>query len=99
MRNKGDLYEYNGSYVDDLAIAAKDPKEIIEELQNKHNFKLKPRRYIEEVIETCERLFGIRPSGKFHAPLEKGDHPEMDASDLLHMRTEALQATFKLFGQ
>ena len=34
MRKKGDLYEYIGSYVDDLSIA------IIEELQTKHNFKL-----------------------------------------------------------
>ena len=44
MRKKGDLYEFIGLNVDDLAITAKDSKEIIGELQNKHNFKLKGTR-------------------------------------------------------
>jgi Reverse transcriptase (RNA-dependent DNA polymerase) len=107
MRKKGNLYEYIGSYVDDLAIAAQNPKEIIDELEKRHSFKLKgtgpitfhlgcdfyrdsdnvlcmqPRKYIEKMIETYERLFGMRPSRKFQSPLEKGDHPEMDTSELL----------------
>jgi hypothetical protein len=41
MRKNGNLYEYIGSYVDDLAIAAQDPKRISDELQNRYNFKLK----------------------------------------------------------
>ena len=41
MRRKGDLYEYFGSSVDNLANAAKNPKEIVGELQNKHKFNLK----------------------------------------------------------
>ena len=41
MRRKSDKYEYIAVYVDDLAIAAEDPKEITDVLQNKYNFKLK----------------------------------------------------------
>ena len=41
MRKKGDLYKYIASYLADLAIASKNPKEIIEELQTRHNFKSK----------------------------------------------------------
>ena len=37
----GDVYEYIASYVDDLCIVAKDPKEITDALINKHNYKLK----------------------------------------------------------
>ena len=109
MRKKGDLYEYIGLTVDSLAITEKEPKEIIGELQNRHNFKLKGtvsiafrfgcdfycdddgilcmqfRKYIETMIEMYERLFRTRLSRKFDfdSPLEKGDHPEMDTSDLL----------------
>ena len=41
MRRNDDVYEYIGVYVDDLAIAAKDPKAITDILTKKHNFKLK----------------------------------------------------------
>ena len=41
MREKNSLYEYIAVYVDDLAIAAKDPKEITDALTTKHKFKLK----------------------------------------------------------
>ena len=41
MRLKHDLYEYIAVYVDDLAIAAHDPNEIISLLENKYKFKLK----------------------------------------------------------
>ena len=34
-------YEYIAVYVDDLAISAKDPKKITNDLQSKHHFKLK----------------------------------------------------------
>jgi Reverse transcriptase (RNA-dependent DNA polymerase) len=34
-------YDYIGVYVDDLAIIAKDPESIIDNLINKHGFKLK----------------------------------------------------------
>ena len=41
IRRKGDLYEYIGVYVDDLAIVSKDPEEIIRALTEDHGFKLK----------------------------------------------------------
>ena len=33
MWQNGDVYEYIGIYVDDLAIVAKDPKEIVDVLE------------------------------------------------------------------
>ena len=41
MRRNGDVYEYIGVYVDDLAIVAKDPWEIVDVLERKYKFKLK----------------------------------------------------------
>jgi hypothetical protein len=41
MRKNGEIYEYIAVYVDDLAIAAKDPLTIIDTLTGKHKFKLK----------------------------------------------------------
>ena len=41
MREQGGKYEYIAVYVDDLAIAAADPKEITDTLTNVHKFKLK----------------------------------------------------------
>ena len=41
MRRNGDVYEYIAVYVDDLAIAAKDPANITDTLKDIYNFKLK----------------------------------------------------------
>ena len=41
MREKDSLYEYIAVYIDNLAISAKHPKEIIDVLMNRHKFKLK----------------------------------------------------------
>ena len=41
MRKMGDHYEYIAVYVDNLAIASKDPKAIIDCLLNKFKYKLK----------------------------------------------------------
>jgi hypothetical protein len=40
MRDKGDHYEYIATYVDNLAIGSKAPKEITDELENTYKFKL-----------------------------------------------------------
>ena len=106
MRKNGNVYEYIAVYVDDLAIAAKDPKSIIAILTDKHKFKLKgtgpityhlgcdffrekdgtlcmaPNKYIDKMIGTYERMFGSKPKSA-PSPLEKGDHPEIDTSELL----------------
>ena len=41
MRHNGDVYEYIAIYVDDLCIAAKDPKAITDLLAEKYKYKLK----------------------------------------------------------
>ena len=41
MRDKGDHYEYIAVYVDDLLIASKNPSDIIKDLEQKYQFKLK----------------------------------------------------------
>ena len=107
MRENNGVYEYIAVYVDDLAIAAKDPQSIIDCLMNKHNFKLKgsgpisfhlgcdffrndedilcfaPRKYIKKMADNYTRMFGTAPKETVLSPLEKGDHPEMDTSELL----------------
>ena len=41
LRRNGDIYEYIAVYVNDLAIAARNPKEICDTLMKKYKFKLK----------------------------------------------------------
>ena len=101
----GTCYEYIAVYVDDLAIAAKDPQAFCNELRKRYNLKLKgagpleyhlgcthkkdsdgtlatdPRRYVNKILESYERMFKEKP-GKSRPPLEGGDHPEFDTSDL-----------------
>ena len=107
MRRNGNLYEYIGVYVDDVAAAAKNPKAITDLLQDKYQFKLKgtgpisfhlgcdftrdddgtmcmsPKRYIDKLQGTYERIFGCKPKQAVTSPLEKGDHPELDMSEEL----------------
>ncbi len=42
-----------------------------------------PRKYIEKLHGTYERIFGSKPKQNITSPLEKGDHPELDMSDEL----------------
>ena len=42
-----------------------------------------PQKYIERLTQSYEQMFGKKPSLKVHSPLEKGDHPELDESELL----------------
>jgi hypothetical protein len=41
MRKNGDVYEYVAVYVDNLAIATKDPIELINIFKTDHGFKTK----------------------------------------------------------
>jgi hypothetical protein len=43
-----------------------------------------PKKYIEKMMMGYKQMFGEKPSSKVHAPLEKGNHPELDTSELLH---------------
>ena len=42
-----------------------------------------PKKYIERLADTYEKMFGEKPNTKMYPPLEKGDHPELDDSELL----------------
>ena len=42
-----------------------------------------PIKYIEKMIKSYERIFGELPKQNVTSPLEKGDHPELDTSELL----------------
>ncbi|KAL7426750.1 hypothetical protein ACHAXM_000563 [Skeletonema potamos] len=42
-----------------------------------------PRKYIEKMEATYERLFGEKPPRKVTSPLLHGDHPELDTLELL----------------
>ena len=101
----GTCYEYIAVYVDDLAIAAKDPQAFCNELKKKYNLKLKgvgpleyhlgctykkdpdgtlaadQTRYVNKILESYERMFKEKPR-KSRPPLEGGDHPELDTSEL-----------------
>ena len=42
-----------------------------------------PKRYIEKMIDIHKNTFGVKPKLNISSPLEKGDHPELDTSELL----------------
>ena len=42
-----------------------------------------PKKYIEKLVANYECLFGSKPFQSVSLPLEKGDHPELDTSELL----------------
>jgi hypothetical protein len=42
---------------------------------------ISPIKYIAKLIKNYEKSFGIKPK-EFASPLEKGDHPELDMSEL-----------------
>ena len=42
-----------------------------------------PKKYIDRTVDEYRRLYGENPSRKCNSPLEKGDHPELDESELL----------------
>jgi hypothetical protein len=107
MRENSGIYEYIAVYVDDLAIAVRNPQEFVDALATKFKFKLKgtgpisfhlgmnftrdkdntlcisPLKYIEKMVASYERMFGEQPKQNVTSPLEKGDHPELDTSELL----------------
>jgi hypothetical protein len=42
-----------------------------------------PLKYIEKMINHYEKIFGESPRQNVSSPLEKGDHPELNTSELL----------------
>ena len=42
-----------------------------------------PQKYIEKIIDGYQNMFGEKPKTKYSSPFERGDHPELDNSELL----------------
>ena len=42
-----------------------------------------PQKYIEILTASYEKMSGEKPSAKMYSPLGRGDHPELDDSELL----------------
>jgi hypothetical protein len=107
-------------YVDDLAIAMKNPKEFVDILETQYKFKTKgtgpivfhlgmdffrdedntlclsSTKYIEKLMMNYERMFGQQPKQNVSSPIEKGDHPETDSSELLD--TKGVQMYQSMIG-
>jgi hypothetical protein len=43
---------------------------------------MKPQKYISKMVQGYEQMSGCTPKRNVYSPLEKGDHPELDISDL-----------------
>jgi hypothetical protein len=43
---------------------------------------ISPTKYIYKLAKNYEKLFGMKPNTNVTSPLEKGDHPELDRSEL-----------------
>ena len=44
---------------------------------------MRPKKYVDKMMATYERLFGEKPRKTYQSPLEPNDAPELDESDLL----------------
>ena len=55
-----------------------------------------PRKYIEKICDSFERMFGHPPKQTVTSPIEKNDHPELDTSELLDL--EWIQKYQSLIG-
>jgi hypothetical protein len=43
---------------------------------------ISPTTYVDKLVKNYEKLFGMKPNTSVASPLEKGDHPEFDTSEL-----------------
>jgi hypothetical protein len=43
---------------------------------------ISPMKYIDKLVKNYEKTFGMKPNTSVTSPLEKGDHPELDTSEL-----------------
>ena len=46
-------------------------------------FVSQPKKYIDKVADTYNKLFDEDPSKGYKTPLDKNDHPELDTSEIL----------------
>jgi hypothetical protein len=50
-----------------------------------NTLRISPTKYIDKLLKNYEKLFGMKPNTSVTSPLEKGDHPELDTSELCSM--------------
>ena len=51
--------------------------------RNAHGvLSMAPKKYIERMVGSYERMFGEKPKDNMYSPLEKGDHLELDTSKI-----------------
>jgi hypothetical protein len=50
--------------------------------EDDNNLCISPNKYIDKLVKNYEKLFGMKPNTSVTLPLEKGDHPELDTSEL-----------------
>jgi Reverse transcriptase (RNA-dependent DNA polymerase) len=43
---------------------------------------ISPTKYIDKLVKNYKKKFGMKPNTSVTSPLKKGDHPELDTSDL-----------------
>ena len=55
-----------------------------------------PQKYIDRLSASYEKMFGEKPSARMYSPLDRGDHPELDDSELLD--AEGIQQYQSLIG-
>jgi hypothetical protein len=53
-------------------------------------------KYIQKLMMNCEQMFGQQPKQNVSSPLEKGDHPETNSSNLLD--TKGIQFYQSMIG-
>ena len=56
-----------------------------------------PRKYIDRMVDAYVRMFGKKPNTSVMSPLEKGDHPKCDTTELLE--PEGVTQYQSLIGQ
>ena len=56
-------------------------------------FVSKPKKYIDKLTDTYERLFNEDPPKGYKTPLDKNDHPELDTSEILEQDMAAKYLT------
>ena len=99
MHHINDHYEYIAMYVDDLTIASKVPRAIVDILTNVHGFKLKgmgPIEYhlgIPSVVMSEDRsvsLLGSNTSTRWLTPMCNSSAPSLLPRLYLHLRKEII---------
>jgi hypothetical protein len=93
MRANGECYEYIAVYVDDLAVAMKDPKTFMDQLRNDYGFKLKGVGPLEHHLGTS---YGCDPDGTLYGSAHQYIEKMVDSYTTTLFPGEKLNTKLKL---